>query len=168
MSHAFTRCWPGLFGDARGRFRPHRFAMRRGMSLVELTIVLSLIGSALLLTLPTIRGWGDRLAVRRASLEIAGFYQTARWAAVYRSSRVLVEFGPESLQAAYEGTEDSLFLARPGPARHGVSMTVTRPEIRVRPSGLGWGAANTKLVLRRGAAAESLTTSRLGRLRRWP
>jgi hypothetical protein len=39
--------------------------------------------------------------------------------------------------------------------------------IRVGPNGIGWGAANTQLILRRGAAAESLTTSRLGRLKWW-
>ncbi len=56
---------------------------------------------------------------------------------------------------------------RPGPARHGVTLTASRSVIRIYSNGMGLGAANTKLVVRRGAAAESLTTSRLGRLKRW-
>jgi hypothetical protein len=46
-------------------------------------------------------------------------------------------------------------------------MRVSRPVIRLSPVGLGLGGSNTKVVLYRGAAAESLTTSRLGRLKRW-
>jgi hypothetical protein len=48
-----------------------------------------------------------------------------------------------------------------------VSFRASRPVIRLYPNGFGLGAANTKIVLERGAAAESLTTSRLGRLKRW-
>jgi hypothetical protein len=69
--------------------------------------------------------------------------------------------------AVYEAALDSTFLVRPGPARHGVVLLASRAVIRLDPTGLGFGAANSTLVLRRGAVAESLTTSRLGRLKRW-
>ena len=52
--------------------------------------------------------------------------------------------------------------------RHGVALEASRAEIRLYPNGLGLGAANTKLVFRRGEAADSITISRLGRIRRWP
>ena len=95
------------------------------------------------------------------------FYHRARFAAIFRAQRVRIEFGQDSLRATLEGVEDSTFLVWPGPARHRVELTSSREVIRIHPNGFGWGGANTKLVVRRGMAAESLTTSRLGRLKRW-
>jgi hypothetical protein len=43
---------------------------------------------------------------------------------------------------------------------------VTRDSIAFYPSGLGYGAANTRLIVSRGAAAETVTVSRAGRVRR--
>jgi hypothetical protein len=48
-----------------------------------------------------------------------------------------------------------------------VGLDASRAVIRIDPTGLGYGAANSTIVLQRGAVAESLTTSRLGRLKRW-
>ncbi len=45
-------------------------------------------------------------------------------------------------------------------------LEVSRPTIRISVTGLGYGAANTKLVFRRGTVADSLATSRIGRIRR--
>ena len=84
-----------------------------------------------------------------------------------RAERVRLRFTGDSLTATFEGVRDSTFIARAGPARHGVTLTATRPEIRFYPNGMGFGAANTKIILRRGDAVDSLTTSRLGRLKRW-
>ena len=48
---------------------------------------------------------------------------------------------------------------------HGVSLSSTRDSITFDVRGLGWGAANLTLSVRRGAAAETLTVSRLGRVK---
>ncbi|MGD8725995.1 MAG: type II secretion system protein [Gemmatimonadales bacterium] len=141
--------------------------MHRGISLIEVVTVLSVVGILLLVATPRLSKWGDDLAVERATGEVASFYWTARMRAIFRGSRVRIEFGADSLRASFEGVTDSVFLMWPGPSRHGVSLRASRPVIRVYGNGMGLGAANTKLVLQRGAAAESLTTSRLGRLKRW-
>ena len=136
--------------------------------MAELIVVLALVGAMSALAFPRAAQWLDWIAVDRATSEVASFYQTARYAAIYRSQRVRLEVREDSLRAVFEGVNDSLFLRWPGPAQHGVRLTASRSVIRIQPNGLGLGAANTKLVLRRGAVAESLTTSRAGRLKRWP
>jgi hypothetical protein len=46
-----------------------------------------------------------------------------------------------------------------------VALEATRDSLAYGPDGLGVGAANLRLVLRRGAAADTLSVSRLGRVR---
>src|SRR5574341_2089056 len=126
--------------------------MRKGVTLPELVVVMVLLGVLLTLALPRLAGWLDWLAVDRAAQDIAAFHRTARFTAILRSQRVRLEFSDDSLRATLEGPNESVFLRWPGPARHGVSLTASRATIRFQPNGLGLGGANTKLVLRRGAA----------------
>jgi hypothetical protein len=109
----------------------------------------------------------DGLAVRRAVDETMVFYGAARLGALVRGSRVRIEFTPDSMIAVYETSSDSVFLRRAGPAQNGVDLSSSRTVIRIHPNGIGSGGSNTKLVFRRGEYAESLTTSRLGRLKKW-
>ena len=134
--------------------------------MIELAIVLVVIGVMAGLAAPRIGGHADRLAVRRAKDETAAFYSRVRIAAIYGAARVRVVFSADSLLAIAESPIDSILKEAPGPARHGVALSASRAEIRLYPNGLGLGAANTKLLFRRGLAADSLTISRLGRIRR--
>ncbi|MDC6711341.1 hypothetical protein, partial [Leclercia adecarboxylata] len=51
-------------------------------------------------------------------------------------------------------------------ALFGVSLRATRDSIAWSPTGLGFGAANARVILSRGQAADTVTVSRLGRVRR--
>ncbi len=139
----------------------------RGHTLLELLIVVTLVGMVSAVLVPRIGPFRDRAAVHRASGRVAAFYTRARLQAIFTGRRVRITFDEDSLTAVTEGRRDSTVLAWAGPARAGVGLRASRRTIRVHPTGVGAGAANTKLVLTRGAAAESLTTSRLGRLKRW-
>jgi Tfp pilus assembly protein FimT len=141
--------------------------MRRGATLLEMVTSVTLMGAMALLAIPRMNAWRDRLAVQRATGGAAAFYASARFGALLRGSRVRIEFRPDSLLAAYEAVTDSVFLRRGGPLHEGVALHTTHPVIRILPNGLGAGNSNTTLVFRRGIHAESLTTSRLGRLKRW-
>jgi prepilin-type N-terminal cleavage/methylation domain-containing protein len=141
--------------------------MPRGFSLIELVTTLTVAGVLLALAVPRWARFQDGVAVRQAALEVATFYQAARHAAIRRATRVRIELQRDSLRAVFEGARDSTFLVWPGPSWRGVGLDATRAVIRLNPTGLGYGAANSTIVLQRGAVAESLTTSRLGRLKRW-
>ena len=102
----------------------------------------------------------------RAVEDFRGFYNAARMGAVFRSSRVRIVIGPDSLIAIAEGQSDSILLQVRGPASHGVALDVSRALVRLYPTGVGLGASNTTVTLSRGGFSEALTLSRLGRLRR--
>ena len=140
--------------------------MRTGVTLIELLTVVVIVGLLAALGTPSLKHLLDRIAVDRATNELTVFYNGARLAAVLRGSRVRIEFDVDSLLAVFEGAEDSTFLNAAGPAAIGVHLTASRRIIRIWPNGLGMGAANTKLVLTRGAAGDSLAISVLGRIRR--
>jgi prepilin-type N-terminal cleavage/methylation domain-containing protein len=141
--------------------------MPRGFSLIELVATMTVAGILLALAVPRWARFQDGVAVRQAALEVATFYQVARHAAIRRATRVRIELQRDSLRAVFEGAADSTFLVWAGPSRRGVGLDASRAVIRLSPTGLGYGAANSTIVLQRGAVAESLTTSRLGRLKRW-
>lgn len=129
--------------------------------------MITVVGVLVALLAPHASSWVDRTTVRASIADVSAFYNQARLGAMLRGSRVRIDFSPALLSATYEGIEDSTFLTVNGPATDGVELRVSRRTIRIQPNGLGWGGANTKLVLRRGEAAESLTISREGRLKHW-
>ncbi len=141
--------------------------MKRGFSIVEIVAIIAVLGVMLSIVVPRFLSRVDRLLVGNATSAVASFYGGARFGSVVRGSPVRIEFASDTLRAFFEGKNDSLFLVAPGPLHHGVNMRGSRNVIRLYPNGVGWGAANTKLVLWRGVVSESLTTSRLGRMKRW-
>lgn len=139
--------------------------MRRGVTLVEMLIVLAVMGLLASWAVPKLSAWSDWIAVETASREVAAFYSAARFAAAQRGTRIRVQFAPDSLRATFEGRRDSLFRVRAGPLSRGVSLHASQAVVRIGSSGYGWGAGNTTLVLRRGKALDSIIISRLGRVR---
>jgi hypothetical protein len=55
--------------------------------------------------------------------------------------------------------------SRPLGALYGVSLAVTRDSVTYAANAMGFGASNTRIIVSRGLAAETLTVSRLGRVR---
>ncbi len=139
----------------------------RGVTLLEVLLALVIIATLLAVAVPRYGRVRDAIATDRAARELALFYAQARYGAILRGTRVRIEFGADTLRAVYESVYDSVFILRPGPLSHGVGLSASRSVIRIYPNGFALGAANTKLIVRRGVAAESLTTSRLGRMKRW-
>jgi Tfp pilus assembly protein FimT len=140
----------------------HRHA--RGHTLLEIVMVLCIIG---LVTVPVMRALAyqlDRIAVRSAVAEAAGAIARARDEALSRRELVGVRIDAGTATVTLRAHEERLARYALGHA-HGVTLTTSRDSIAFDPRGLGHGAANLTLVARRGAAADTLVVSRLGRVR---
>ena len=142
--------------------------MHRGYSLAELAVVLALIGLVTVLALPR---WGtllDRIAVERAASELTTALAVARNAAVLRATRARLSIAADSLEIDEWGDRRWVPVWRwPGPEGHSVSLEVSNRTVIFGATGIGLGASNTTVVLRRGTQAARITTSRVGRVKRW-
>lgn len=139
----------------------------RGFSLAELLVVLLVLAVAISLGAPRLGPALDRIATDAAAREVTTAIAVARAAAVLRGTRARLRISADSLRVDRESPLGWEPYARwPGPAASGVALQVTNPEIVFGPLGLGWGLANTRVELRRGSQIETITTSRLGRVKR--
>lgn len=139
----------------------------RGFTLVELLVVLMILAVAVSLGVPRLTPALDRIATDAAARDVTAALAAARAAAVLQGTRARLRIAADSLRVDREGALGWEPYARwPGPAASGVGLQVSNPEIVFGPLGLGWGLANTRVELRRGSQIETITTSRLGRVKR--
>lgn len=139
--------------------------MRNGTTFAELAVALAMIGVATGIAIPHFAAYRDRVATDAAAASTLALLSTARNAAVRRAMVTAVRFDTLGARVVVYAGRDTL-ANRPLGIVHGVSLQVSRDSIAYAPNGMGYGAANTRLVLSRGRAADTLTISRLGRVRR--
>ncbi|HXH63201.1 MAG TPA: GspH/FimT family pseudopilin [Gemmatimonadales bacterium] len=142
--------------------------MRRGFSLLELMIVLAIVAIVTALAVPSLGDIMDWVAADGAAHDVTTALAVARATAVSQSTLVRVEIGADSLRIdiRMDGVWGP-YRSFSGPSARGVQLEVSNPEVVFGPSGLGWGTANSTITLRRGARVETVTTSRVGRVKRW-
>ena len=139
--------------------------MRTGTTLVEIGVTVSILGLMASLTFPHFAAYRDRIAVDAATSSTLSLLATARHAALRRSAITAVHLDTANVVVSIVSGIDTI-ERRPILEVHGVRFSTTRDSIAFAPSGLGYGAANTQIILRRGAAADTIAVSRLGRARR--
>jgi len=142
--------------------------MRRGFSLAELAVALAVAAVVMAVTYPRVQGLLDWIAVEAAAADVTTALAVARNAAVTQATRSRFVIAADTLRIdrARGDTWDAVFRW-PGPLARGVSLQVSNPVIAFDPIGIGWGVSNTKVVLRRGSRTETITVSRVGRVKRW-
>lgn len=138
--------------------------MEGGYTIVELLVVLGITGVLLAIALPRGQRMLDRITVHAAASDVAATLASARRLALAGRAAVAVDVDSASgVLRVRLGTE--LLLARNvGPA-HGVEVRCSRDSLTYDGRGLGRGAANLSVIVRRRTAAETVFVSRLGRVR---
>lgn len=137
----------------------------RGTTLAEIGVVLALIGIAAGIALPRFSSYRDWIATESAAASTMTALSVARHAAIRRATVTAVRFDTSGALITIFSGPDTI-LRRALGAVHGIRLQASRDSIAYAPNGMGFGAANTRLILSRGAAAETLAVSRLGRARR--
>jgi len=142
--------------------------MSKGFTLLEMMVVLAIAGVLLGMWLPRAARLQDWLETERAARDVTTALAVGRTGAVMQSTRARVEIGADTLRIDRFGASGwTPWWRVPGPASHGVTLEVSNPIVTFGPTGMGWGVSNTRIVLRRGSQAETITTSRVGRIKRW-
>lgn len=138
--------------------------MRRGVTLLELILVCTFVALTAGLALPRAKYLLDGLRIRQAAHEVSGAVAITRAAAIRRgeSARLVVDRPDGSIRVESGG--DTLLL-RELRRMHYVQVRATRDTVTFGANGLGFGVANSTIVLSIGARAETVVVSRLGRAR---
>jgi len=139
--------------------------MRAGTTLIEIGMTIALLGLMAGMTFPRFQGYRDRIAVDAATTSVMSLLATARHAALRRATVTAVRLDTLSGVILIVAGADTL-ERRPLGAVHGVRLATSRDSIAFGASGLGHGAANSRIVITRGAAGDTISVSRLGRARR--
>lgn len=147
---------------------PYNAAVRKGFSLAELMVVLAIIAVLSAVTLPRVPDILDAVSTDAAARDVTTALAVARHAAIGLGRRVRLLIQPDSLRVDLWGNADwEPYLRWSGPDFRGVSLQVSNPQVVFSSSGIGWGVSNTKVTLSRGSHIETITTSRVGRVKRW-
>lgn len=144
---------------------PRRHRCRRGSTLVEQVALLATLGLLAAIGIRGIAALLDSTWTHIGARDVADLLSLAREQAAATGTRTAVRFDPAAGRVVVHAGTDT--VARYDLAQHGgLTLEATRDSMAYAPSGLGYGAANLRVVLRKGASAETLTVSRLGRVRR--
>jgi len=137
---------------------------RCGATLFELVVLVMLVGILAGFSLPSFKRGYDRLETRSAAQETLTAFFVARASAIAagKPADVIIDATRARVRVV---TGDDTVLAIPVGMRHGVAVATTRPSMTYTASGLGYGGANLRVIVSRGAAAETVFVSREGRAR---
>jgi len=139
----------------------------RGATLLELLSVMAIVGIVTAVAVPPVSRSLDRAAVNAAADRYATLFEAARGLAISRArfSRLVVDTARVEtavLVADTAGAWDTLRVWSLGK----VAVSASQPIVVFSPLGMGWGVSNGRVIFARAAAAETLTVSRTGRLKR--
>jgi len=141
--------------------------MRYGYSLIELITVVVLMVIIAAIALPPLARQLDAAAVNEAAERYLSAHHSARKLAMARGRLVRLELDTARGTAALAVRRppagwDTVEIRPFGTAQ----LETSQPVITFAPWGVGFGLSNSRIVFRRGQAAETLTVSRTGRVRR--
>jgi prepilin-type N-terminal cleavage/methylation domain-containing protein len=141
--------------------------MRRGVTLVELMLVLAVAGILFGVAVPALSLLLDSLAVHAAVSHIEAAHARARLLAITRGK--VITLAIDSARIAISPRNDTLALwSEEGPSAQRVHLEGAQRQFTFSPEGFTLGVSNASLQLSRGATRQTLVISRLGRVRVLP
>lgn len=138
--------------------------MRRGTTIIELALSISVISILSAIAYPRVGRLLDGIHVRGTASEIHWLFSAARQHAIIRSERVTVQLDTARGVISLLAGSDTL-RARHLADAHGITLSANRPSFTFSPIGIGYGAGNMTVIIRRNARVDSVFISRLGRVR---
>lgn len=138
---------------------------RKGSTLVEQLVVLAIAGICLAVASASGARALHAAAVHSASRDVAELFAMARDRAMATGTRTAVRLDIARHQISVHSGSDTLARLNVYD-RHAVVMQTTRDSMAYLPSGLGFGAANLRVIVTRGTSHDTINVSRLGRVRR--
>ena len=138
--------------------------VRRGFSAIELTIVVGVVSVLSAIAMPAMVGLLDHMRVSAAVAEIESLFGAARHIAIARGTNATVEIDTANGIVAVTVGGDTVRRGEPR-IEHGVDVSTNRASMSYAATGIGYGAANLSVVVRKGSIADTIVVSRLGRVR---
>ena len=137
---------------------------RRGFTLIEMLLALTLLSILAAIALPALHHWRDRVRVAQATATTRAALDLARGAALRLQRPVSVTAAPGAIRAITDSAGQPRPLAtwRLAPD---ISLAGLARPIAFGALGLAVGASNRTLTLRRGSVQRTIVLSRLGRIR---
>jgi type II secretion system protein H len=143
--------------------------MRRGFTLIEIVMVLTLIGIMLAVAVPYIGSSTNKGNVRGAMDALSTLHAMAKQSAIQRGRQAMLVLNAGSGSATVvarnaAGTGWDTLETAEMDDRFGVTLTSTRDTLIFTPRGIGTELSGTTIIVTKGDAADTITVSAAGRL----
>ncbi len=138
---------------------------RSGSTLIEQLWLLVVTGVLLSATIVGGARLLDAAIVRSSANDVADLFAIARDQAIATGKRTAVHIDMTAGRLMIHADVDTLMRLELAQSR-AVTVFASRDSMAYAASGLGYGASNLRVILRRGASADTITVSRLGRVKR--
>jgi len=129
-----------------------------------MTVALCIISVLTAIAVPEAGKLLDRIRVRGAVADIQALFGAARHIAIARSVQSTVEIDT-ARRTVYVSVGSDTVRRHDIGAEHDVQLSASRVRMSYSPTGIGYGAANLSVVVRRSAVVDTVFVSRLGRVR---
>ena len=138
--------------------------MRRAFTIIELTVTLCILSILSAIAIPWAGRVLDSVKVRSAGVEIESLFSAARHIAIARAAQATVDIDTAAQSMSVSVGDDTVRRREIGTA-HDVRISANRLRMSYSATGMGYGAANLSVVVRRNASVDTVFVSRLGRVR---
>lgn len=138
--------------------------MRHAFTIIELTVTLCILSILSAIAIPWAGNILDRVQVMSAAIEIESLFSAARHIAIARAAHATVDIDTIARSINVSVGSDTVRKREMGTA-HGVQLSASRTRMSYSATGIGYGAANLSVVVRRNRAVDTVFVSRLGRVR---